>query len=72
MGMTVFGGTLQRLLTCLRPAVLRFAVSLAVVCKLTACFSRESDASQGRAVFWRVLRPYSGKASFGRCMCSRR
>ena len=31
MGMTVFGGTLQRLLTCLRAAVLRFAASLAVV-----------------------------------------
>ena len=70
MGMTVFGGTLQRLLTCLHPTVLRDAAALAVVCKLTVSLSRESNALQGRAVSWRVLRAYSGKG--GRCICSKR
>jgi hypothetical protein len=67
MGMTVFGGTLQRLLTCLHPTVLRLAAALAAICKLTARFfegeRRQSRPGSvlaslasllGQGVFWQV------------------
>ena len=69
MGMTVFGGTLQlsRLLTCLHPAVLRFAASLAAVCKADGVlFEGERRQSRpgsvlathasllGQGVFWQM------------------
>ena len=77
MVVTVFRGTLQRgalaafdfafaRLSCVSPwHWSRFASRRRA--------SSESDARfKAEAVFSQVLRPYSGKASFGRWMCSKR
>jgi hypothetical protein len=68
MGMTV---ALVALDLAFAQAVLRFA---GTGCGLQAdgVLSRESACQGRRARFGESLRPYSGKASFGRWMCSKR
>jgi hypothetical protein len=47
------------------PAVLRFAVSLAVVSKSTACFRARATPVKAGQVFWRVFASLLGQGVFG-------